>query len=176
MKGFASLCGAAAIALMMAGCSSTPPDTHAADVKAINSNEDQWNQDYASKDLNRISAHYADDAVLMIPGMTSVNGKEAIRSALQQMVADPAMTLSFKATKVDVAKSGDLGYTQGAYKLTVTDPVTHKVVNDHGSYVTTYRKQANGAWKAVVDIATSEVPPAPPSVGKHSGSQKHAAP
>ena len=77
------------------------------------------------------------------------------------------MSLTFQASKVDVAKSGELGYTQGSYKMTVTDPVTHKVVNDHGSYVTAYRKQAEGSWKAVSDIATSEVPPAPPAKTSH---------
>ena len=56
-----------------------------------------------------------------------------------------------------------MGYTQGAYVLTVTDPSTHKVINDHGSYVTTYRKQTDGSWKAVADIATSDVPPAAPA-------------
>jgi hypothetical protein len=45
----------------------------------------------------------------------------------------------------------------------MTDPQTRQVINDHGSYVTTYRKQPDGAWKAVADMATSEVPtPAPP--------------
>jgi hypothetical protein len=45
----------------------------------------------------------------------------------------------------------------------VTDPQTKQIVNDHGSYVTTYRKQPDGTWKAIADIATSEVPPpAPP--------------
>jgi uncharacterized protein (TIGR02246 family) len=175
MKIFVSLCGAAAVTLMMAGCGSTPADTHAADVKAITNEEAQWNQDYAAKDLEKIVSHYADDGVLIVSGVPPSNGKDAIRSALQQMIADPAMTLTFKAAKVDVAKSGDLGYSQGSYQLTVTDPVSHKVVNDHGSYVTTYRKQANGAWKAVADIAASEVPPATPSVSKHSGSQKHGA-
>jgi ketosteroid isomerase-like protein len=63
---------------------------------------------------------------------------------------------------VDVAKSGDLGYSAGTYKLTVTDPATHKPINDHGNYVTTFRKQADGTWKAVADIATSSVPPMPP--------------
>jgi ketosteroid isomerase-like protein len=73
------------------------------------------------------------------------------------------LALSFKASKVDVAKSGDLGYTQGTYKMTMTDPTTHKPVEDHGTYVTTYRKQADGSWKAVTDIASSSVPPpAPP--------------
>jgi ketosteroid isomerase-like protein len=79
------------------------------------------------------------------------------------MVADPALSLKFHATKVEVAKSGDVDYTQGTYTMTVTDPKTKQLIHDHGSYVTTYRKQPDGTWKAVADIATSDVPPpAPP--------------
>jgi ketosteroid isomerase-like protein len=45
-----------------------------------------------------------------------------IRATLKQMVADPALPLKFTAAKIDVARSGDLGYTRGAYVLTMTDP------------------------------------------------------
>jgi uncharacterized protein (TIGR02246 family) len=170
MKVFVTLCGTTILALGMTACNQTPPaapDTHDADVKAISDTEAQWNKDYVAKDADKIAAYYADDAVLMVPGGPVSSGKDAIRAAMKQMVSDPAMSLTFQASKVDVAKSGDLGYTQGSYKLTVTDPVTHKVINDHGSYVTTYRKQADGSWKAVADIATSEVPPAPPAKTSH---------
>jgi ketosteroid isomerase-like protein len=81
------------------------------------------------------------------------------------MVADPTVSLKFQPTKVEVAKSGDVAYTQGTYTLTLTDPQTKQLINDHGSYVTTYRKQPDGTWKAVVDIATSEVPPPTPPSG-----------
>jgi len=170
MKAFVTLCGMAILALGMTACNQSPPaapDTHDADVKAISDIETQWNKDYVAKAADKIAAYYADDAVLMVPGGPSSNGKDAIRAAMKQMLSDPAMSLTFQASKVDVAKSGDLGYTQGSYKLTVTDPTTHKVINDHGSYVTTYRKQADGSWKAVADIATSEVPPAPPAKASH---------
>jgi uncharacterized protein (TIGR02246 family) len=158
MKCFVTLCAAAALALTGTGCNA-PADTHDADVKAIKDTEAQWNQDYASKDLDKVASHYADDAVLMVPATPSSSGKAAIRNALKEMVADPALSIKFEASKVEVAKSGDVGFTQGSYTLALTDPQTKKVIHDHGSYVTTYRKQADGAWKAVADIATSEVPP-----------------
>jgi uncharacterized protein (TIGR02246 family) len=162
MNRLTSLCAIAAMAFSITACNATP-DTHDADVAAIQANEVQWNQDYAAKDSDKIIGHYADDAVLIIPGEPSTSGKAAIGAALKQMVSDPAMSLKFQSSKVYVAKSGDLGYTQGSYTLTFTDPQTKQVVNDHGSYVTTYRKQPDGTWKAVTDIATSEVPPpAPP--------------
>jgi ketosteroid isomerase-like protein len=79
------------------------------------------------------------------------------------MVADPALSLKFQASHVEVAKSGDVAFTRGSYTMTMTDPNSKQVVNDRGSYVTTYRKQADGSWKAVSDIATSEVPPPMPA-------------
>jgi uncharacterized protein (TIGR02246 family) len=151
----------------MATSCNQPADTRIADIEAIKAVEVQWNLDYAARDADRIAAHYADDAVLMIPGMAPVLGKDAIRESEKQMAADPAMSLKFQSTRVDVARSGDLAYSQGSYTLTVTDPQTRQVIHDHGSFVTVYRKQADEIWKAESDIATSEVPPpAPPAPAK----------
>ena len=129
-------------------------------------NDTQWNQDFVSKDAEKLLAHYADDAVLMGSGMPSSSGKDAIRKTLKDMVADPALSLKFQSSKVEVAKGGDVAYTQGSYTMTMTDPNSKQVINDHGSYVTTYRKQPDGSWKAVADIASSEVPPPAPPAAK----------
>jgi len=174
MKPFALLCGIAAMALSMSACRQEPPtptaaapDTHNSDIKTITEDEVQWNSDLAAKDASKVLAHYADDAVLMAPGMEALKGKDAIKGGIDGMLADKALSLKFKAANVVVSTAGDLAYTQGEYTMTMTDPATHKVMNDHGSYVTTYRKQHDGSWKAVADIATSAVPPAAPP--KHKG-------
>ena len=125
------------MALLLAGCSQTAPDTREADAKAIKDLESRWNQDFASKDVEKMVAHYADDAVVMSPGMPPSSGKDAIRKMLTEMTADPALSLKFQASRVEVAKSSDIAYTQGSYS-----------------------KQPDGSWKAVADIATSEAPPA----------------
>jgi uncharacterized protein (TIGR02246 family) len=163
MKHATLLCGACLMALLTLGCNQAAPDTRAADTQALRDLEAGWNQDWASKDAEKLIAHYADDAVLMAPGVAAARGKDAIRKGLAEMVADPALSLKFQASMVEVARSGDVGYTQGSYTLTVTDSVSKKPITDHGSYVTTYRKQADGLWKAVADIASSEAPPAPPA-------------
>jgi ketosteroid isomerase-like protein len=113
--------------------------------------------------------------------MPSTSGKDGIRTLLTQMIADPALALHFEASSVDVAKSGDLGYTRGKYTMDMTDPQTKQVVHDHGSYVTTYRKQADGTWKAVTDIASSEtpsipIPPPAPAKAKPSATKAKPAP
>jgi uncharacterized protein (TIGR02246 family) len=158
MKHYIALC-AAAMALMLTACNQAMPDTREADIKAIKDGEEQWNKDYAAKDVEKVMSHFADNAVLMTPYGPSNTGKDAIRKALTPLVGDPAFSLKFSPARVEVAKSGDIGYTQGSYQLTVTDPGVKQPIQDHGSYVTTYAKQADGSWKAVADIATSEVPP-----------------
>jgi uncharacterized protein (TIGR02246 family) len=163
MKRLPILCAAAVLTLFLTACNQS--SNHDADVKAIQANDTQWNQDFASKDVDKLTAHYAPDAVLIVAGGPAISGQDAIRNTIKQMTADPAMNLKFQSSKVDVAASGDLAYTQGSYTLSITDPHTGKVVNDHGSYVTTYRKQADGSWKAVADIVATEVPPPAPAPG-----------
>jgi ketosteroid isomerase-like protein len=160
MKNFTALCGAAMVALLLTVSIHAAPPTREADVKALKDNETQWNQDFVSKDVEKRVAHYADNAVLMAPGMPPSSGKEAIRKTLKGMLSDPALSLKFQSSRVEVSKGGDMGYTQGSYTMTMTDPNSKRVITDHGSYVTTYAKQPDGSWKAVEDIATSEVPPA----------------
>jgi len=160
MKQYATLCAMTAMVLFATACNQSVD--REAEAKAIQTNEAQWVQDFASKDPEKIVAHYTDDATLMTPGSPASSGKDAIRNGIKQMVADPAMSLKFQSSRVEVAKSGDVAYTQGTYTLTMTDPQTKQVINDHGSYVTTYRKEPDGTWKCVSDIATSEVPPPPP--------------
>ncbi len=162
-----ALCTIGLLALVPS-CAQAPQtvDTHEADIQALKDNEAQWNKDFEAKDADKLVAHYSDDAVVMSPAMAPANGKEAIHSMLKAMVADSALSLKFQAARVEVAKSGDMAYTQGSYTLTMTDPATKKLINDNGSYVTVYKKQADGSWKAVSDIASSAVPPAPPAPAK----------
>jgi len=166
MKRLLILSATLAAAGLLTACNTAPApaaNTHDADVKAIQDNEAQWVKDYASKDAAKLAGHYADDAVLITPGASTATGKDAITKMLTAMVADPALDITFQSSKVDVASSGDLGYSQGTYTIALTDPQTKKVIHDHGSYVTDYRKQADGSWKAVADIASSEVPLSAPA-------------
>jgi uncharacterized protein (TIGR02246 family) len=162
MRHIATIATVFLAACTLSGCNRNASN-HDADVSAIQSNEDQWNQDFAAKDADKLVAHYSPDAVLMVPGTAPASGTDAIRNSLKPMLADPALSLQFKASQVDVASSGDLAYTRGTYTLTMTDPQTKQVMHDHGSYVTDYRKQPDGSWKAVADIVMSEVPPPAPA-------------
>jgi uncharacterized protein (TIGR02246 family) len=137
-----------------------------AEQQALRDLEVRWNQELVSKDFEKVVAHYAEDAVLISPGMPSLSGRDQIRKFMREAMGDPALSLKFQTSRVEVSKSGDLGFTQGSYQLTMTDPASKQVIHDHGSYVTTYRKQPDGKWSAVADIASSEAPTSPDPASK----------
>jgi len=66
----------------------------------------------------------------------------------------------WKATKIEVAKSGDLACVSGTYEETTTDS-SGKSVKDHGKYIEVWEKQADGKWKCGADIWNSDLPATP---------------
>jgi ketosteroid isomerase-like protein len=135
----------------------------AADTKieqALRDLDAQWSKDAGAKDLEKTVSYYAEGAIVMPPNSASATTKEAIRSAWKEMLTTPGAAISWKATKVEVAKSGDLAYVSGTYEETMTD-ASGKPVNDRGKYVEIFKKQPDGTWKAVADIWNSDLPVAP---------------
>ena len=135
-----------------------PPDTHDADVQSLKDTEAAWVKVVAAKDFEKTVSYYADDASLLMSNAPAANGKDAIRAAFKPLADDPNFAHACQASRVEVAKSGDLGYAQGAYTSTMTDPKTKKPITDKGKYVTAYKKQADGTWKAVADMDSSDLP------------------
>ena len=147
-------------ALTTACTQAPPPDTHDADLLALKDTEAAWSKVMAAKDFEKSMSYYADDASLLISNAPAINGKDAIRAGFKPMFDDPNFALNFQGSRSEIAKSGDLGYTQGTYTLTLTDPKTKKPFTDKGKYLTTYKKQADGSWKVEADIFNSDLPAA----------------
>jgi len=152
------------IGMMTSGCMQAPtsatatPDTRAADEKAIRDTEAAWVKAFATKEPEKAAAFYADDAASMLPDTPLMSGKQAILAGMKPELGDPNFSLVFAPTKVEIAKSGDIAYTQGTFQYTTTDPKTKKRVGQAGNYVEVYKKQADGTWKVEEDIATEETP------------------
>jgi len=135
----------------------------AADTKseqALRDADAQWSKAAGAKDLDKTVSYYADDAIVMPPNASAATTKEAIRKVWQDLIASPGLVISWKATKVEVAKSGDLACLSGTYELTMND-ASGKPVNDRGKYVEVWEKQADGKWKCGADIRNSDLPAAP---------------
>ena len=156
-------------------CTTTPPDTRDADIKAVKAVEAAWVNDIATKDPEKFAGYYSNDASLLVPNMPIISGRIDIEAALRPMLADPNFALTFQSTQAEASKGGDFVYTVGTYSMTVSRPKDKKPVTDKGKYLTVFRKQPGGSWKAVADMMNSDMP-APserPQPRKHRAAPAH---
>jgi uncharacterized protein (TIGR02246 family) len=137
--------------------------SHEPDINVLRDVEIAEEQAWISKDIEKALSFYSNDAILMFPNMPAIVGQDSIRAYMKASFADPAFTVQYQITGVDVAQSGDLGYTQGTVTSATTDPKTGKVVTDRGKWLTVRRKQADGSWKIVRDAWSSDLPLSNPS-------------
>ena len=157
----------AASALFLTSCGEDAPVVNKTAIeKSIHDTEAGMVKALAAKDAGAFAANYTTDAVMMSPFVPAMKGAAAIKSGMGTSIGDPAFKLDFSADRIEISTAGDMAASRGSYTLTVTDPASKATIHDKGSYVTVYRKQTDNTWKAVLDIATSEVAPTPPPAPK----------
>jgi len=154
------LATASAAALLLGACSRTP-DLDAARA-AIRKAELDFAAASKARGADAWAEVFADSGVQMEPGHNYV-GKEAVRALMAPNLADTTRLLSWTPTSVEVSSSGDLGYTVGRWEL---GPRAGGPVTVRGSYVTIWRKQADGSWKVVLDGGNSDPAPAPAAASR----------
>ena len=89
------------------------------------------------------------EGVLLRPGYLPIVGADAIDYLSQ--VNDTAFKISWVPTHGEIANSGELGYTYGVYTLATADTTLK------GTYVSIWKKQADGEWKFVLDSGNEGV-------------------
>ena len=138
------------IAMIGAGCTPAAPPARdvAADKAKMQADATSWFDYLAKGDPDGMANLYAEDALLLPPGVPAISGRAAIRMFLANEVGTmKSAGLAIKngtVTGVDVA--GDMGWISGNY-LSV-----HKLTN--------------GQWLYVRDTWNSDRPPAPPAPSK----------
>src|SRR5215467_2328333 len=148
--------GAIFCALQMANCGpSGVRDDRASAAAEISKADEQWSAAAAKHDLEAALSFYADDAVVL-PGNAAIAlDKKAIRELWAAMLG-PEAAVSWKVSKAEVAKSGELGYIYGTYESTSQDPKGGPAVHDTGKLVEIWKRQADGQWKCIVDTYNSD--------------------
>ena len=153
-------------------------DRRHADIQAVKDVEAAWVKDFAAKDADKLVNYYSDDGSVLLPNMPIITGKENNRTELTQILADPNFSLNFRSTFQDASKGGDFVYVLGTYTMTMSSPKDKSAITDHGKYLTVYKKQADGSWKAVADMISSDLPVSSggPQKKAEKKSQKKARP
>jgi ketosteroid isomerase-like protein len=133
--------------------------------KELKANEAGWEKDYQARDVDKAVAHYSNDAAVANPGMALASDEVSRKMAISQFLSDPSMKVTFASDRVGVAQSGEMAYTRGHYAIESIDPKTGKFKSETGSYLTVWKKQADGSWKAVEDavIPGAATPAAEPA-------------
>ncbi len=146
-------------ALFILGCNSRPPaSSPAADEAAVRQADENWSKAAQSKKVDDWVAFYAKDAVLLPPNDKKVDTQEGIRKYIGELLGAPGLAINWKPVKVELARSGELGYIQGSYTLTVMD-AHGKPTTDQGKTLEIWKMQEDGSWKCIMDMWNSDLPP-----------------
>jgi len=145
----------------------TSSDTRAADESALRKLDEEWSKAIGARDVDKTVSYYSDDAVLMPPNIPTLTGKEPIRTLWKSMLESPSFSGGWTATKVEVARSGDLAYVSGNYEFKEQDDRGAAIV-DKGKYLEVWRKQADASWKCVAGMFNSDLPAGAPTENRPS--------
>ncbi len=126
---------------------------------AINTDKEKEamkNADIAFSDFSKANGmkaaflYYIDSGVVLLrPNHFPIVGKNA--QEYLQKINDSSFSLTWRPESAELAASGDLGYTYGIYTYQDRD------TSYEGTYVTVWRKQADGSWKFVLDTGNPGV-------------------
>jgi len=106
-------------------------------------------------DISACLSYYAEDAMVLLPNVAPLKGSKAIEAFLREYI-----TAGAKLTPVhpiEIHSSGEIGYCVGTYqfKMPTTSESSLKEV---GKYVTVFKRQTDGSWKAVLDALIRDTP------------------
>lgn len=133
-------------ALLLAACGSTDP---AESIDAIRNTEQAQLDSIANKDLVGAVRLYTDDAKLVRPDGSVLEGGEAIAEAYGDLMEDPNFALSIEPRDGWAAGSGDLAVLTSAVSLTLTDDATGEPVTQQLNSETVWTRATGATWKIV---------------------------
>lgn len=126
-----------------------------------NNSIEQWKQEILTTEqefaamakkegIKKAFLNYAADDVVLLRSKKLVEGKKAMDEFFGIPNESEHESLEWKPDFVDVAASGDLGYTYGKFTYSAIDSTGNKV-ESKGIFHTVWKKQPDKTWKFVWD-------------------------
>ncbi len=138
------------LSLGLVGCPAERRDSYESLVASVVDVEHSFAQAVAERGIrDGFIAFLAEDAILFRP--RAVNAQRW----LARQPATPGI-LAWEPAFADASAAGDLAMTTGPWDYR-PDPAQPPV--GHGNYLSVWKKQADGSWKAVIDHGTYNPPP-----------------
>jgi uncharacterized protein (TIGR02246 family) len=103
------------------------------------------------------AAAYTDDAIVMPPNHSPLEGKQAIEKYLAE-IGSQLQASNFQLSILEVDVQGDTTIVRGTYSNSFTISGTDAPMEDQGKTLNVWKRQADGSWKLHRDIWNSNTP------------------
>jgi ketosteroid isomerase-like protein len=151
--------------VILLACRPAGPDLEA-ERSAILRADSAWVAAAGRGDLEQTLGYWTDDAIVLPPDLSALEGKAAIREYVATGFQTPGFSISWKSGEITVSVDGRMAYQLATNQITVPDS-TGALHTSYGKGVVVWRKEPDGAWRAVVDIWNGVAPPAPGAAGEN---------
>lgn len=109
------------------------------------------------KDIEKIVSYWSDDAQVIEPGQPVYRGKVAIRAYVTASLKTPGFKIHWVSEMPVFSPDGNMAYMPGVDEMTVPG-ADGALVTVHTRGVSIWRRDPDGVWRCVVDIATESPP------------------
>ena len=114
----------------------------------------------ADRDFNQAAADRDMDRFLSLVSETAAfdsadgRGREAVKKAWAPFFEANGPTISWTPTKAESLVAGDVGYTVGTWERHTRD-ARGNPIGRNGQYLTVWRKEKDGVWRATFDTGST---------------------
>jgi ketosteroid isomerase-like protein len=116
-----------------------------------------WLKAYRAKKAAEAAAFYDERGAMLIPNAPLLTGRKRITRFIAKSFTMRDYKIWWRCDKAEAARSGELGYTSGVYRMSLRD-ASGKSFRDRGKYLMVWKKQQDGFWKVLFDMSNSDVP------------------
>jgi ketosteroid isomerase-like protein len=139
------------------------------DMAEVAKARDAFATGFQSGDPAALAALYTADGMSQSNMQPTAEGTDGITAAYKGLF-DAYTITGMTITPVKTEVSGDLAYDVGTFRFTGVPKATGDTLKADGRYIVVLRKQADGSYKAIVDMDNiASPPPAPPAPGAKKG-------
>ncbi|WP_215225643.1 YybH family protein [Echinicola shivajiensis] len=158
MKGLSNSVLIVVFLFLCLSCGAPEENTEEMKIEAENSlRQADLDWSASAKDFEAFIGFFENDAVMLMSNAPAFSGVDEIRANMEGPLSDEGFSIEWVPNHVEVANSGDLGYTIGTYSMTMEDSTGMSMV-ENGKYLTVWKKQADGTWKVAADMGNSNEP------------------
>ncbi len=141
--------------LLLCACTQSSLDVEA-ERTALRAAADAYHEAGEGMDAEGFASSYTTNGLILPPNEAAVTGRDGAHEFIASFAEAPGASVSFSNMNVDVAASGDMGYTLTDAVVTVDgpdgQPIEDKIRDFH-----LWKKQ-DGEWKIAIDVWNSEIP------------------